>query len=118
MQQALKVFFALGAKQRYRQGGVPQFHIKKANTCDLKCGVIQINYKWKSRTNLEQSWPNPGRPLPLSSAPSGCKSWIFTGAQPLGNVPLVPVCQQMLCQHFPEIVIDAVQIGIPTGTPL
>ena len=44
MQQALKVFFALGAKQRYRQGGVPQFHIKKANTCDLKCGVIQINY--------------------------------------------------------------------------
>ena len=44
MQQALKVFFALGAQQRYRQGGVPQFHIKKANTCDLKCGVIQINY--------------------------------------------------------------------------
>ena len=29
----------------------------------------------------------------------------------MGNVPLVPVCQQMLCQHFPEIVIDAVQIG-------
>ena len=42
-QQTFKVFLALGAKQRYRQGGVPQLHIKQADDRNLKGSIVQID---------------------------------------------------------------------------
>ena len=43
--------------------------------------------------------------------PLGNSPVVLARAQPAGNVALVPVCQKMLCQHFPEIIIDAAHIG-------
>ena len=42
-QRTFKVFLALGAKQRYRQGGVPQLHIKQADVRNLKGSIVQID---------------------------------------------------------------------------
>ena len=43
--------------------------------------------------------------------PLGDPPVILAGAQPAGDVALVPVRQQMRGQHFPEIIVDAVHVG-------
>ena len=32
---------------------------------------------------------------------------VLTGADPCGNIALVPVCQERLCRHFPKVSVRA-----------
>ena len=43
--------------------------------------------------------------------PHGKPTVVLTGANPAGDVLLVPVRQQMGDQHLPDVVIDAAQVG-------
>ena len=43
--------------------------------------------------------------------PVGNPPVVLAGANPRGNIALVPASQEMLCQHFPKIIVDTAHIG-------